>query len=215
MKKSIISVLEVDSLIFFGIVIIIAVGIAVWENYKPHYQHISTLPTIQKVLPLTVVPKHGVETVVWDSPDGNRELEMQVSYQKDGSKTYTFNNKDLTSKNKNLVFYITVDRATIMQIPFNSWSPDNGYIFVVRVKNGATEYLVAKSSGELFAPDTQFLNVSELFTREQTGYSLHEVTGWASPTLLIITTQKNNNEAGPSYWFDVSSQTFIQLATQF
>lgn len=215
LSKSFLIKLEVDTLIFFFVVGLSALGIAMWQNYHPHFHTVSPLPTVKKTLPLSVLPLHDSETFVWISPDGQQELEMKTVYQRDNTKLYTFSDKDVMTGASHVIFSQAVDNATIMKIPYNSWSPDDAYIFVDRVKGGKTDYLVAQVSAEPFVKDAQTLNVSELFSRQQTGLTLHEVTGWASPTLLIITTQTVKGEAGTSYWFDVSSQSFVPLATQF
>ncbi|MDE2589000.1 MAG: hypothetical protein KGL95_04975 [Patescibacteria group bacterium] len=214
-SKLFIAEVEVDTLILLFIFMLIGIGIAVWQNYHPHFHSITPLPEVKKILPLSVEPIDNGETFVWISPDGQQELEMQTNYFRDTSKEYTFSDKDMTANNTHRIFSQVVDNQTIIKIPYNSWSPDNAYIFVDRVRGGKTEYLVAKASGEPFAKDMQTLNVSSLFVNQQTGFTLHEVTGWASPTLLIITTTSGNADAGTSYWFDVPSQSFIPLATQF
>jgi hypothetical protein len=53
------------------------------------------------------------------------------------------------------------------------------------------------------------MEISELFYAKYSEYKITDITGWAAPNLLIVNTDDVNSEEGPSFWFDVSSKTFI------
>ena len=100
-----------------------------------------------------------------------------------------------------------------MMLPANSWSPDNKYVFVQKKENGIIDSFVLKASGEPFVKTEQYLDVRALFEQHKTKYTLKDATGWDAPELLHITTV-NGSEKGPSYWFEIPSKAFLQLATR-
>lgn len=93
-------------------------------------------------------------------------------------------------------------------VPFNTWSPNNKYFFLNLKKIIGDEYLVMKATGE------ESLIVSELFVQAYPENTIVSVTGWASPTLLILNA-KSEKEADMSFWFDVQTHKFFRLSTYF
>jgi len=155
-------------------------------------------------------------SVIQDSevktPDGSLKLVMHVDT-KNRTKTYTFTVSDINGNNAHPVLTKTITSGD-MSLPVNSWSPDNKYVFIQDNENGINGILVLKASGESFANGQQYLDVTSLFSQHITNYSFQEATGWAAPGLLIVeTTDNNTGTRGVSYWFEISSQGFIQLAS--
>ncbi|MBI4029396.1 MAG: hypothetical protein HY376_03445 [Candidatus Blackburnbacteria bacterium] len=150
-----------------------------------------------------------------ESPDMKQTLTMKE--QKNAiSVTHTF----LTSFEKEYaqqqVFTKTVDLPTTITIPFNAWSPGgNKYLFLKETGGGDDSYIVLTSVGKPVAKDLQTVNVEELFAQKYTDYKITDVTGWAAPTLLVVNTDKLDGTAGPSFWFDVTTLSFIRLSTRF
>ena len=102
-----------------------------------------------------------------------------------------------------------------MSISPNSWSPDKKYVFLQENRSGSIyDVLVFKTSGEPFLVTEQYVSVAPLFTNRKTEYYLTDVTGWDSPTLLHMVTAVDASKKGPPYWFDVTSQSFIQLESR-
>ena len=118
------------------------------------------------------------------------------------------------SPSEKLIFDKITDKEAVFEIPFNTWSPDNKYFFI---KN--KDFLVFKASGKEFGlePNNKAsLDINNYFLAKEIPYNLHDVTGWAAPNLLIVTTTEIGEETeGPSYWFDITSQNFIRLSTRF
>lgn len=83
--------------------------------------------------------------------------------------------------------------------------------------------MVSKATGEKFIetlPDGStitkpFINVTDLYQEAEIPFEINDVTGWATPDLLIITTTTEQNDEGPSHWLDVPRQRFIRLSTKF
>jgi hypothetical protein len=187
----------------------------VFANYRPFKFNVimPTLPNNTQPSPTPQVIQEP-QSSFWLSSDGTTNLHMLTTFNKDKTKTYSFlvGPKDGTEHS---VFTKTVAASDTITIPFNSWSPDNKYFFVKDVENGVTNYLVLKASGEAFANGQQYLNASEIFDLKKTGNTLQEVTGWASPTLLLANSITPNQASGPSYWIEIPSKAVIQLATKF
>ncbi len=164
-------------------------------------------------LPSSISPPQS-QLAETSSSDGTMKLTMKKEYAAGGVATYTFS---VTNRSGQVqpIFKKTVGASTVMKIPFNSWSPDNTYIYIQFVEGGLTHVLVFKTSGEPIVPGEQYLDVPVLFGARGTEYSFYEVTGWASPTLLIVNTKTSDNTKGSSFWFEVPSQAFIELSTRF
>lgn len=144
------------------------------------------------------------------SLDGIATLILERTINKnDQTQIYSFKTADASSP----IFTKTVSLSTSMALPANSWSPGNKYVFIEeKNEQGERNYLVLKASGEPVAKDQPYYNVGALFTAKKIKYILSEATGWASPTLLILTTKKDQENSGPSFWFEIPSKAFLQLS---
>ncbi|MBI3397581.1 hypothetical protein HY045_03835 [Candidatus Woesebacteria bacterium] len=143
-----------------------------------------------------------------DSPDGKDTLAVKETIGKDLD-TYLFTTKS------GFFFTKTESKLDTISIPFNSWSPDYKYVFLNETVGGVNNYLVLSVSNKLFTGDSKFLNLTEAFIKKLPNFKLKEVTGWASPTLLVVNTDKESGDQGPSFWYDITTQSFIQLSTRF
>lgn len=142
------------------------------------------------------------------SPDGTMKITKEIKGDKDGFKTYSFFVSEISDKNKKMIFSKTVGETGLMTIPDNTFSPDNKYVFLEENGNGLTSIMVLKTSGDTFTNDQKYLDVVSLFSNRKNEHHLTNVTGWDSPTLLHVRTD------GPSFWFDLPSKSFLQLATK-
>ncbi len=167
----------------------------------------SRLPVLpQPVAPLVVADELNV--VSQDSPDGKMTVTMNKLTVKNET-TYSF------YISKKLLFSKIIGPSARMSIPYNTWSPDDAYLFLKEDDKNVSSYYVFKASGANFTSQLAYINVSDLFTDRYPQYILTEITGWAAPNLLIINTMSQDGNIGPSLWFDIPSQSFIQLATHF
>lgn len=164
------------------------------QNLNPKILHLpgsTQTPTLATTSTTT-------QPVTQNSPDGKKILTMKKA--SSGNEiTYTFSDADT------VVFTRIVNQATTLSIPFNSWSPDDKYFFVKETTPNTTNYYVYPSE----------TNITDFFTQKLPNSKLVDVTGWASPTLLIVNTNKMDGGVSYSYWFDITSKSFIQLATRF
>lgn len=153
----------------------------------------------------------------WISPDGSVSLKIDLNYDSEDSKTYTVSvHPELKEQADQLIFSKTVSAEVSYQVPYNTWSPDNKYFFLKEVSGGDEQILVFKADGEPFRNGQSILNLTEFFAEKLPQFSLKEVTGWASPTLLIANAHGSDEQTdGPSFWFEVTSTSFIRLSGNF
>lgn len=188
-----------------------------WRSNQNNQQHIHlTVPivennTTQNIITPTVIPTISVETTSQISPDGTKKLSMKATNNPDGTHSYVFTTADGSGSNEQQIYSTKLNKPETMNIPFNTWSPDNQYVFIQ--KNG--DALVFKATGEPITTDQTYLDVQDIFNQQNRKDTYKEVTGWASQTLLIVNTVNPDNTKGSSYWFEVPSKAIIQLSSQF
>ena len=194
--------------------IIIAIFLSsyfVWRSNQ-NFQNESRASTPPKIIVPSVNPILKIETASQISPDGTKNLKMKKIPDSDGSYAYVFTVTDGSGANEYALYTAKVQNPENLSIPFNTWSPDNKYLFIQKNENGA---LVFKANGEPIISGKTYYDVGEIFTDKIKNVSPSLVTGWASPTLLIVNTVKEDNIKGPSYWFEVPSKAIMQLSSQF
>lgn len=139
------------------------------------------------------------------SLEGTLRLIMKENKNEDRTTTYTFTVSDALGKTTE-IFSKTVGTGEVMSLHHNSWSPNNKYLLIEDKKGTLIDYLVFKTSGEPFENGQKYLNATALFNQKVKNYNLKAMTGWADPLLVSVLTVK-----GPPFWFDVTTQSFIQL----
>ena len=155
-------------------------------------------------------PTPALQVTNVDSPDGTEKLTMQTQ-KGEKSTTYIFYISNIQNQTKTLLFSRYLSDG-IMEIPLNTFSPDNKYVFLTQTTNGVSDYLVFKATGSPFSNGQNYLDVASLYAGRKINYLFDQVTGWDSPTLLHVYTNIDQAMKGPAFWFDVESQSFIQLA---
>mgnify|MGYP001558225721 FL=1 len=180
-----------------------------YQNPKAYPNSVSTLAT-GVLVSASASPAAEIQA---HAPDGTANLIQRTKISADQSKTYSFFAADVDGKNQQQIFTRTVSPVASMSIPFNAWAPDNKTVFLEENDGVAKKYLVVKVSGERFSKNEQFLEVAGLWGEKKMDYVLDTVTGWASPTLLILTTKKEDGSKGPNYWFEIPSRSFLILAS--
>lgn len=192
------------------ILLIIAIAAGLTAYFAGSNQ--PKIANIPKFIPETT-PAPAKPTLVV-APDGKKTLSMRLGKTENGA-TQTFAMAEKDSDSFNNVFSKTVADGATITIPFNTFSPDDKYFFLKETNGTAQNYFVLASSGSPVATDSQTISVSDLFAKKITDYDLKEVTGWAAPTLLVINTTTKDGNIGPSFWFDMSTKSFIRLSSIF
>lgn len=160
--------------------------------------------------PPVISPIETETTNSMDSPDGTKTLTIEKR-----DNFYTIFVTSTSDSKKIQIFKKEKINSSQLEIPYNTWSPDNVYFFL-KEKNAAIDnYLVFQSSGEQFSNNLSYLSIQEPFKVNAPNYIIEEVTGWAAPNLIIINTKQNDSASKVSFWYEVPSQAFIQLGTYF
>ena len=174
-------------------------------------------PTISPVTALSIptpTPTVIFLPVSVDSPDGTRTLTMK--YQENNTTaTYSFFASEKPENLEKLIATKTVPALYTFSIPDNTWSPDNKYAFVTESTPTKKSYFIFPASESLPENNLQNTDVHALFSQKYPQYILTDITGWVAPNLLIMNTTADGGERGPSFWFDITTQVFIQLGTLF
>lgn len=161
--------------------------------------------------PTPTPPSVVVQMTNVHSPDGTLKADMRKVSEVGGKVTYSLFTSKVGGDDQHILYVDSPVAGATFSIPLNSWSPDNAYMFLEGKSPTGLIYLVFKANGEPFADGAKYIRVSDLFSGSKLGYILRSITGWDSPSLLHVQTSDAQNNRGPSYWFDLYSQTFIQL----
>lgn len=200
--------IELESFFLISLVAAVSLFFVVQRNNQ------FNVPVVSINSPLvTPAPQQNVFSQI--SPDGNKKVVMKIDRNKDDTQTYSFYTSDGDGINEQFIFDKTLDKAKYMTIPFNTWSSDNQYFFIQENAENGKRIFAFQASGEPFSETEKYFDVTDLFRKKETGNSFVEATGWASESLIIINTTKENGSKGPSYWFEVPSKAIIQLSTEF
>lgn len=198
--------------------LLISLGIATWFVTRKTFGTSSDPFVLQsqaiepaRLAGATPTPKLAEESQMQPSPDGTKKLVMRVVHEASGSSQYIFTAMDKNGENAVRVYETRLVGGSF-SIPFNTWSPDDRYFFI---QKNTGEALVFTRTGDPVTQTEQLLDVKEDFTKGQRSDSYTEVTGWASPTLLIINTTNPEGKKGSSYWYEVPSKAIIQLWGDF
>jgi hypothetical protein len=173
----------------------------------------SPVPTPTSKPPVPVAKASQSESVV--SSDGGMTLDTMKLTNDKGSTAYTFLVTSKAGGVQKGIFSKTEPAGTTLSVPANTFSPDDKYIFLKESSSSATGYFVLTSSGLPITKDVQTLDFSGLFAAKYSNYVITEATGWAAPTLIVINTNKTDDSLGPSFWFNVTSKSFIPLSERF
>lgn len=174
----------------------------------------SKLPDLAPNPTSTPISKPKNSSMSQPSPEGAMMLTIKTKENSDGKTAYTIfvKSKDLVETE---IYKDTLNTGSSVDIPFNTWSPNNQHFFIKVSGKNKDNYLVFKASGEKF-DEFDYINATDKYVEDEIPYNLGQITGWAAPYLLIAqTTKPENNEEGPSYWFEIPSQKYIQLYTRF
>lgn len=142
------------------------------------------------------------------SPDG--EMELTINTEPMGADlNWNLNINDERVAN------MALPVGWVVTLPYNSFSPDNKYFFVKEYMGSEYFYKVFYTKGGSINADGSELEITAPFNSRFPEFAITDITGWASPTLLLVNTNKTDGEEGPTFWFDITSKKFIRLSRRF
>lgn len=207
-KKNIFNILLGGSIIGVAAILIIA-KFAAQPQSAPI---VTTLPPL-KTQEIQASPEPRESS--WISPDGKLQVKMTVLDTGDSTQTYSFSVATSSAQFEPPFFTKTVAGENTFLIPHNTFSIDNQHLFLEEKTPDKSHFLVFTVSGKSFKGDQPYIDVTEAFEKFTSKYRLQQVTGWAAEKLLIVLTRTEDGTTGPSFWFDLSNQSFIQLSSRF
>lgn len=148
------------------------------------------------------------------SPDGTMKIVMEKTTRPQALSNYILTVSEMSGANKKIILSNTLGESQEIQIPDNSWSPDNKYLFVKENDNGKLSFFIFKATGESFSDGKEFIDAVPLFEDKKYEFKLSDITGWDSNNLLHVFTVKADSTKGPSFWFDVEGKNFYILGSR-
>ncbi|HEX7042118.1 MAG TPA: hypothetical protein VF189_02620 [Patescibacteria group bacterium] len=206
--------LELDFTSFIIAAAIIGTVLAMTSNHNSKSPSSFVIPVIQNTNSLPSIAPNNKTISVQLSPDGTKKVTMTTIVNSTKTKSYTITTSTDSGEDETTVYTTNLPQSESLNIPFNTWSPDNQYIFIEHITSDNTEALVMRADGKPLSGSENTFNVTNLFDLRNTGNSYQQTTGWAADNLLIINTTKNGAKSA-SYWFEVPSKAIIPLSTQF
>lgn len=187
------------------IIIALIIGVFAYVAYDNNKVQIQSQVEYKPVNTPKTANAQGPKLTTVGSPDGKMSLTMK----EDGTDSifYTFLLKDEGTGTSKQIFTKTASVGAILTIPLNTFSPDNKYVFLKETYGGKNSYFVPQGGEEV--------KFSDLFADKYEDYVITDVTGWGGVNLIVINTDKTEGGIGPSFWFDVTSNSFILLSNRF
>lgn len=188
---------------FVVFVLLVAIGVVTTIWYR---ERTATMAEAYSVAPEPAPEKQNIiqETSVHSS-NAEKKLILRVTQKSDGMTQYSYIVADISGANERLLFDKTLPTGSGMSLPDNSWDPTDTYVFIEEKVGGVPNYYVMKSAGG------SLIDVGAVWNEKKIPFSIREATGWASGTLLIIYTSKDDGSRGPAFWFEIPSTAILQL----
>lgn len=195
-----------NTLIASILVAFVVFGAYIGVNLTGRTKNVSSPVTTQISEQVQKVAQAEEREIKATSLDGGKSLVMKIVNQ--GTVTeYSF-----SIDNASPFFTQTLDSTSNFQLTYNSWSPDDKYVYIAVNKNGVKDAYVFNANGEDFRDGQKFMRAQDYFSRRKIIHKFDEATGWGGNGLLQIKTTKNDGSRGPNFWFEIPSGSVLQLA---
>ncbi|OGM74337.1 hypothetical protein A2382_02920 [Candidatus Woesebacteria bacterium RIFOXYB1_FULL_38_16] len=167
--------------------------------------------------------------IVLASPEETPQPESEQIYRAPNGKDTLVVREKKINENTLITFLITNEKEgsygilskTLSQnekilVPYNTFSPDNKYIFLKMEKEGNTNFFAISTANKDSQTESDIKEVvfTKLFREIYPDLKIEDVTGWGGMTLLVINATDNEGKKH-SFWYDVPSGQFIPLSSQF
>lgn len=201
------------SFVIFLALLAVTVGVTVGLKRSATVDRGETATSASAHSNVTPTPILKPNTSVRPSSKADKNAWLESKQLPQGT-SYSFSVSDASGANKRQLYTVTEPIGTTIELPYNTWAPDDNHLFLeVKETGRAPNYWVFQQSGAAFADGAQYLDVGTLWSDKKVPFTIRTATGWASETLLIIYTFKDDGSKGPAYWFDLPSRSFLQLAS--
>lgn len=155
----------------------------------------------------------GPKTTTILAPNGKMNLIVKEEKTKDGTVDTFYSQTD--SSGQVQIYTETLAAGTTISVPYNTFSPDNKYIFLKKTTPTGVSYFVLKTDGTAFKNSEQSIDFVSLFNSKYPDATASDVTGWGGMTLIVINHNNPDGTVKNSFWYDVASNSIIPLSTKF
>lgn len=201
--------LPVKLLVVLSLVIIGAAGVFALRSPRTSA---PDLPIQAAVFPTPEPTPPSVTSIV--APNGEMILKVREETI-EGEVRKTFSIFVEESGLQRVIYSEFPPEGSSLDVPYNTFSPDNRYFFLEESGPEGTSYLVFSTAGEDLTQDSENLEVGSLFRERFEDYIVTDITGWGGENLLVVNTDTVNGTEGPSFWFEVPTHAFIRLSNRF
>lgn len=204
----------VKGFFFFVLLLLLGIAITVYTQTRTltpaKAASVAVNPTA--LVPPTPVAARPQKTEI-DSAKADQKLVLVATPGQNGTTAYTFSITDFNGNNPRPLLTRTLGPGATMSLPWNAWDPTDTYVFIAEQNSGQPpDFFVLRADGQPIVSGQQAIDVGSVWTAKDPGYTIRTATGWASGTLLIVYTSKNDGTNGPSFWFEIPDTAIIQLA---
>lgn len=190
---------------------LILTGVAILSSYRVSKP--SPVPRSFAANPTPTPTEVSKESIL--SPDGKFTLTLASVKKANGQIGQTFSITNEKDKTTTKIFSKDSSQENRIFIPFNTFSPNDNFIFLEYPDSGTKKHLVLRTDGKEIAKGKQSVEVEERFYEKYPDFVITEVTGWGGYSLIVVNTNFKDGKTGPSWWFDLSNLGFIRLSTRF
>lgn len=157
----------------------------------------------------------GPKTTTILAPNGKMSLIVKEEKVKDGI-TETFSTMAQDAQTPVQIYSETLPTGSSISVPYNTFSPDNKYVFLKRTGQSGTGFFVLKTDGTPFKSGPQSIDFLSLFNQKFSDITNpKDVTGWGGVNLIVVNAYNPDGKVNRSFWYDVTSNSFITLSTRF
>lgn len=148
------------------------------------------------------------------APDGS--MTLIVKNKRSGEDTINQKFSIMSEDDQTVEIYSSDSlKDQLVSVPYNTFSPDNKFIFLKTITPSGNEYIVMRTDGKFILEESKTVAVIESFNQKFQNLVVTDVTGWGGKNLIVVNTDLKEQGVGPSFWFDVSNLSFIRLASRF
>ena len=149
------------------------------------------------------------------APNEKATLTMKALRKLDGTLSQTFFISLDAAKESVEIYLHESNPSYQVLIPYNTFSPDNKYIFLKIDDPERPQYIVLRTDGKNIRGEEKLVEITSLFYEKYDEFVITDVTGWGAYSLIVVNTNYKDGKIGPSFWFDLSNFGFIQLSNRF
>lgn len=199
--------------VVFLCVVAVGVGISVYSQKQTPIEVQAENGQEDQISPAVTPRAPRVQEQKVNSSKADKRLILRTTTIPEGGAQYSFMITDSTGNGAWTLFSKKLPAGASMALPFNTWDPTDTYVFLEEITGGVSNYYVLRTNGKPFPDGELFIDVGAVWGAKKPGYTIRKATGWASGTLLIIYTSKDDGSRGPAFWFEIPSTAILQLAS--